>query len=410
VLLITAVSGCTGKVSGADVPPPAPQVSVVVTSVQNTPVFSEYVGQTFARDMVEVRGRVDGYIEKRLFETGADVLAGQPLYVLDLRPYEADVRKANGDLAQSMANQDFAARQVGLLQAQADLAQAEANLVKARMDVERLQPLVDQKAAPHQDLDNAKAALSAIEANVRAKQASVEQARLSTKAQIETTQGQVESSKANVLTSELNLEYATIRAPINGRIGDSLVQVGGLVTRGSPQPLTTIVPLDVIWVRFKLSEEEYFEYKRGNALVANSKSGLQLVLSDGKVFPHEGRIEGTVNQIDSRTGTIELQASFPNPEKLLLPGQFGRVRLKTGDRPNVVLVPQRAVQELQGSQSVLIVGLDNKVSVQPVVMGERIGENWIVLQGLKSGERVIVEGLQKAMPGTIVDPKPFGGQ
>jgi membrane fusion protein (multidrug efflux system) len=410
VLLITAISGCTGKVSGANVPPPAPQVSVIVTSVQNTPVFSEYVGQTFARDMVEVRGRVDGYIEKRLFETGADVLAGQPLYVLDLRPYEADVRKANGDLAQSIANQDFAARQVGLLQAQADLAQAEANLVKARMDVERLQPLVDQKAAPHQDLDNAKAALSAIEANVRAKQASVEQARLSTKAQIETTQGQVESSKANVLTSELNLEYATIRAPISGRIGDSLVQVGGLVTRGSPQPLTTIVPLDVIWVRFKLSEEEYFEYKRGNTLAANLKSGLQLVLSDGKVFPHEGRIEGTVNQIDSRTGTIELQATFPNPEKVLLPGQFGRVRLKTGDRPNVVLVPQRAVQELQGSQSVLTVGSDNKVAVQPVVMGERIGENWIVLQGLKPEERVIVEGLQKAMPGTTVDPKLFGGQ
>ena len=410
LLTITAVAGCTGKVSGANVPPPAPQVSVIVTSVQDTPVFNEYVGQTFARDMVEVRGRVDGYIEKRLFETGADVLAGQPLYVLDLRPYEADVRKANGDLAQSVANQDFAARQVGLMQAQADLAQAEANQVKARMDVERLQPLVDQKAASHQDLDNAKAALSAIEANVRAKQANVEQARLSTKAQIETTQGQVESSKANVLSSELNLEYATIRAPISGRIGDSLVQVGGLVTRASPQPLTTIVPLEVIWVRFKLSEEEYFQYKRGNALAANSKAGLQLVLSDGKVFSHEGRIEGTVNQIDSRTGTIELQATFMNPEKVLLPGQFGRVRLKTGDRPNVVLVPQRAVQELQGSQSVLIVGPDNKVTVQPVAMGERVGENWIVLQGLKPGERVIVEGLQKAMPGTTVDPKPFGGQ
>jgi membrane fusion protein (multidrug efflux system) len=410
VLLITAVAGCTGKVSGANVAPPAPQVSVVLTSVQDTPVFSEYVGQTFARDMVEVRGRVDGFIEKRLFQTGADVIAGQPLYVLDLRPYEADVRKTNGDLTQSMANQEFAARQVGLLQAQADLAQAEANLLKARMDVDRLQPLVDQKAAPHQDLDNAKAALTAIEANVRAKQANVEQARLSTKAQIETTEGQVESSKANVLTSQLNLEYATIRAPISGRIGDSLVQVGGLVTRASAQPLTTIVPLNVIWVRFKLSEEEYFQYKRGNALAANSKAGLQLVLSDGKVFSHEGRIEGTVNQIDSRTGTIELQATFMNPEKVLLPGQFGRVRLKTGDRQNVVMVPQRAVQELQGSQSVLTVGSDNKVTVQPVVMGERVGENWIVLQGLKPGERVIVEGLQKAMPGTTVDPKPFGGQ
>ena len=410
VLVSLTVSGCTEKVSRADVLPQPPQVSVVVTSVQDTPVFNEYVAQTFARDMVEVRGRVDGYIEKRLFETGADVVAGQPLYVLDLRPYQAEVRRANGDLVQSAANQDFASRQVGLLQAQADLAQVEANLVKARMDVERLQPLVDQNAAPHQDLDNAKAALAAIDANVRAKQASVEQARLSTKAQIESTQGQVESSKANVLTSELNLEYATIRAPISGRIGDSLVQVGGLVTRASAQPLTTIVPLDVIWVRFKLSEDEYFEYKRGNSISAASKAGLQLILSDGKTYPLEGRIEGTVNQIDSKTGTIELQATFPNPQKVLLPGQFGRVRIKTGNRPNVVLIPQRAVQELQGSQSVLTVGMENKVAVQPVVMGERVGENWIVLQGLKPGERVIVEGLQKAMPGTPVDPKPFGGQ
>jgi membrane fusion protein (multidrug efflux system) len=410
VLITAAVSGCTGKASGADSPPPQPQVSVVVTSLQDTPVFSEYVAQTFARDMVEVRGRVDGYIEKRLFETGADVVAGQPLYVLDVRPYEAEVQRANGDLAQSMANQDFANRQVGLLQAQADLAQTEANLVKARMDVERLQPLVDQKAAPQQDLDNAKAALAAIDASVRAKQASVEQARLSTKAQIETTLGQVESSKANVLTTELNLEYATIRAPISGRIGDSLVQVGGLVTRASPQPLTTIVPLDVIWVRFKMSEDEYFEYKRSTPASPHSKPGLQLVLSDGRIFPHEGRIEGTVNQIDSRTGTIELQATFLNPERVLLPGQFGRVRIKTGDRRNVVLVPQRSVQEMQGSQSVLTVGADNKVVAQPVVMGERIGENWIVLQGLKTGERVIVEGLQKAMPGTAVDAKPFGGQ
>jgi membrane fusion protein (multidrug efflux system) len=408
-LLTTLVAGCMGSATSADIPPPAPQVSIITANVQDTAIFKEYAAQTFARDMVEVRGRVDGYIEKRLFETGSDVRAGQPLYVLDLRPYEGELQRAKGDLAQSIANQEFAVHQVGLLQAQADLAQAQANLVKSEMDVERLQPLVEQKAAPHQDLDNAKAALQASQANFRAKEASVEQARLSTKSQIEATAGQVESSKANVLTTSLNLEYATIRAPISGRIGDSLVQVGGLVTRSSPQPLTTIVPLDVIWVRFKLSEAEFFEYKR-QPRTSNTKPSLQLVLSDGKRFQHEGHIEGTVNQIDSKTGTIELQATFPNPEGTLLPGQFGRVRMNTGQRPNVILIPQKAVQEMQGSQSVSIVGADNKVVAQPVVTGERVGEDWIVLQGLKPGDRLIVDGLQKAMPGTVVDPKLDGRQ
>jgi membrane fusion protein (multidrug efflux system) len=408
-LLTNMVAGCMGSGTSAEIPTPAPQVSTITASAQDTPVFKEYAAQTFARDIVEVRGRVDGYIEKRLFQTGADVRAGQPLYVLDLRPYEGELQRAKGDLSQSIANQEFAEHQVGLLQAEADLAQAQANLVKSEKDVERLQPLVDQKAAPHQDLDNAKAALQAGQANVRARQASVEQARLQTKAQIEVTAGQVESSKANVLTTSLNLEYATIRAPISGRIGDSLVQVGGLVTRSSPQPLTTIVPLDVIWARFKLSESEYFEYKR-QPLASNAKPSLQLVLSDGKPFPHEGRIEGTVNQIDAKTGTIELQATFPNPEGTLLPGQFGRIRMKTGQRSNVILIPQKAVQEMQGSQSVLTVGADNKVVAQPVVTGERVEENWIVLQGLKLGERVIVEGVQKAIPGSVVDPRPSGRQ
>ena len=133
-------------------------------------------------------------------------------------------------------------------------------------------------------------------------------------------------------SAELNLEYATIRAPISGRIGDSLVQVGGLVTRSSAQPLTTIVPLDVIWVRFKLSEKEYFEYQKRRAAGARQTTPLQLVLADGRVFPHEGRIQNTVNQVDSKTGTIEVQATFPNPDRSLLPGQFGRVRMRIEDR------------------------------------------------------------------------------
>ncbi|HLQ76097.1 MAG TPA: efflux RND transporter periplasmic adaptor subunit [Terriglobia bacterium] len=398
-------TGCNAgaSVSNAAAPPPVPEVSVTTVHSEDTPIYSDYTAQTFARDMVEVRGRVDGYIEKRLFETGTDVKAGQPLYTLDLRPYEADVQKVRGELSQSEADKEFAANQVGLLQAEADLAQAQANLVKAQQDVARLQPLVKQEAAAQQDLDNALAALQANQASVRAKQASVEQARLSTKAQIETTAAHVESQKASLRSSELNLEYATIRAPISGRIGDSMVQVGGLVTRSSAQPLTTIVPLDVIWVRFKLSENEYFDYERRTK--KEQSIPLQLVLADGQPYPHEGRIQNTVNQVDAKTGTIELQATFPNPERIVLPGQFGRVRMRTENRKNAILVPQKAVQDVQGLQSVLTVSADGKVLVRTIVTGERIGERWVVLQGLSAGERVIVEGIQKAMPGSVVTPR-----
>jgi membrane fusion protein (multidrug efflux system) len=391
--------GCQpANATSAAAAPPALPVAVVTVTPERAPIYKEYAAQTFARDMVEVRGRVDGYIEKRLFQTGADVVAGQPLYVLDLRPYQADVQKAAGNLAQSEAGREFAARQVGLLQAEADLAQAQANLVKAQQDVERLRPLVAQEAAAHQDLDNAMAALRANEANVRARQANVEQARLSTKAQIDTTAGQVESNRAALQSAQLSLEYATILSPISGRIGDSLVPVGGLVSRNSPQPMTTIVPLDVIWVRFKLSEAEY------STQGLRRNSPLQLVLATGGVHPHTGRLENTVNQVDSKTGTIELQATFPNPQRTILPGQFGRVRMLVEDRGNAILVPQKSVTELQGTQTVLTVDTENKVLARSIVTGERIGDRWVVLQGLNPGDRVITEGLQKAAPGSIVEP------
>jgi membrane fusion protein (multidrug efflux system) len=280
-------------------------------------------------------------------------------------------------------------------------------MLKAQQYVSRLRPMVEQEAAAQQDLDNALAALQANQANVKAKQANVEQARLSTKAQIDTTAAQVESQKANLRSAELNLEYATIQAPISGRIGDSLVPVGGLVTRASAQPLTTIVPLDVIWVRFKLSESEYATYEQKKKQEHKRDIPLQLVLADGQTFPHEGRIQNTVNQVDYKTGTIEVQATFMNPGRTLLPGQFGRVRVLVEDRKNTILVPQRAVQELQGLQSVLIVGPENKVQARSVVTGERVGEQWVVRQGLKAGDQVIVEGVQKAMPGSVVNPKPY---
>lgn len=397
------LTGCGAPSSAAPTAPPPAPVAVIEVSTQSVPIFSEYAAQTFARDMVEVRGRVDGYVEKRLFQAGANVKAGDVLYTLDLRPYQAEVAKARADLAQSEANLDFARKQVALVQAEADLAQAEANLVKAKQDVDRLEPLVKVDAAAKQDLDAAMAAYQANLASVNARKANVEQNRLSTRTQIDSVQAQVEASRALLRAAELNLEYATIRAPISGRIGDSLLQVGGLVTRNSAQPLTTIVPLDPIWVRFKVSESELNEYQRRDA----KSLPLQLILGDNVVHPHPGRFENTANQVDSKTGTLEVQVTFPNPERSVLPGQFGRVRLRSSEKTDAILVPQKAVQELQGMQSVLTVGKDNKVQARSVVTGDRVDERWVIEQGLRSGDRVIVEGLQKAQPGAVVNPRPY---
>jgi membrane fusion protein (multidrug efflux system) len=399
-------AGCNDAGNAAPSLPP-PSVSVVELTAEDVPIYSEYAAQTFARDMVEVRGRVDGYVEKRLFQVGATVEAGQLLYTLDLRPNQAEVAKAKADLAESEANFEFAKRQVALIQAEADLAQAEANLLKAKQDVKRLEPLVEQDAAPKQSLDDALAALQANEANVNARKANVEQAGLSTSTQIESVKAQVEANRALLQTAELNLEYASIRAPISGRIGDSRIQVGGLVTRTAPEPLTTIVPLDPIWVRFQVNEAQAMLYQRLAAAAKADSAPLVLILADGSTHPYQGSFENTVNQVDSRTGTLEVQATFPNPDHTLLPGQFGRVRVRSSEEKGVVLVPQRAVQELQGMQSVLAVDGENKVVMHNVETGERVGDRWVIEQGLKPGDRIIVEGLQKAQPGSVVTPKPY---
>jgi membrane fusion protein, multidrug efflux system len=296
---------------------------------------------------------------------------------------------------------------VALIQAQADLAQAQANLVKAKQDVARLEPLVKEEAAPTQDLDNAKAALDANQAAVDSRKANLEQARLSTRNQIDATAAQVDANEALLRTAELNLEYATIRAPIGGRIGDTLIPVGGLVSKASTTPLTTIVPLDPIWVRYKVSEGEYLAFEKKLGTGNGSNTPLELVLADNTVLPYPGKLQNAVNSVDPKTGTLEMQATFPNPKHAILPGQFGRVRFRSDERKGALLVPQRAVQELQGQQSVLTVGADNKVVAINVVPGDRVGDRWVINEGLKPGDKVIVEGVMKARPGSPVTPQPY---
>lgn len=398
-------SSCASSRAQAPGPPPPPTVSVVSMQPHTVPIYADYPAQTFARDAVDVRGQVDGYIRQRLFQTGADVKAGQVLYVLDRRPYEAEVDKAKGDVAQSQANVEFAKKQVALLQAQADLAQAEANELKAQQDVDRLTPLVKSDAAPQQDLDNASAELKAAKAAVAARKANVEQTSLSTRIQVATSGAQLEASQAQLRSARLNLEYATIVAPLNGRIGDSAIQVGGLVTKNSTQPLTTIVPLDPLWVRFKVSEAEYLQFIRQSGAIESWP--LELLLADNTSYPFPGRVRNANNQVDPKTGTLELQATFPNPKHVLLPGQFGRIRVRVRDQRNALLVPQRAVEEVQGATSVLTVSADNKAELRSVVLGARSGTNWIVEQGLKAGDRVIVEGLMLVRPGIPVHPQAY---
>ncbi len=366
-LAIGLLAAGGGKAATKSTAPPPPEVSVIHVTGEDVSTYREYPARTYARDLVEVRGRVDGYVDRRTFDIGSDVRAGQVLYVLDFRPYEAEVERARGALGQATA----------------DIAQAEAVLLKARQDVERLEPLAKEEAAPKQDLDNALAARQAGEAAVTARKATVD------------------ANRAILRTAELNLEYATIRAPISGRIGDSLLQVGGLVTKTSAQPLTTIVPLDPVWVRFQVSEAEVplFQKATGGALP------IELVLNDGTVPPYQGRMENTLNSVNTKTGTLEVQATFRNPDHAILPGQFVRVRVRTGERSDALLVPQRAVQDLQGQHSVLTVASDNTVQTRAVVTGERVAERWIVEQGLKPGDAVIVDGLQKIRPGGRVTPR-----
>jgi membrane fusion protein (multidrug efflux system) len=401
-LLLQACNASGQRTAPASAPP---LVTVMEVQPRNVPIFSEFAAQSYARNMVDVRSRVTGYVDRWLFQPGAEVAAGQVLYVLDLRPFEAAVEQARGNLRQSEADLDFARKQVSLLQAQASLASAQASLVKAQQDDARLKPLVAADAASQQDLDAAVAALRAAEETVKADQATVEQTALSTRTQIASTEGRVQSNQGALHTAELNLEYGTIRAPIGGRIGDSLVPVGGLVTPTAAQPLTTIVPLDPMWVRFKVTESEYIAWtKRGQQLPAGQ---LTLILADGSEFPSKGRVTDMLNQVDPKTGTLELQASFPNPRHTLLPGQFGRIRVQVDERKGAIEIPQKAVQQIQSMQAVYTVGPDNKALMRAIVTGNRNGELWVVEQGLKPGERIIVEGQLKVRPGATVEPQPY---
>jgi membrane fusion protein (multidrug efflux system) len=386
--------------------PPAPAVVVAEVVKRTVPISAEFVAQTDAVQTVELRARVQGVLERVRFKEGAEVKEGQVLFEIEKSQYEAALQTARAQLAKAQSDLARAQEQVEVDRARAELEQRKAALAKAQLDVARLKPLAQAKAVPQVDLDNALAAEQVATAGVVASEAALKDTGLSQRIGIQQAQAAVEAGRAAVTQAQLDVTYTTIKAPVTGIIGRLSVDEGNLVGRGEPTLLATMSTYDPIKISATMSEVDYLRFARR---AADRRAGrpevpLELVLADGTRYPLRGQATTLDRTVDPKTGTIVVEALFPNPDKLLKPGQFGRVRAVVEERPDAILVPQTAVQEIQGAKSVLVVGADDKVVLRSVTLGERIGELIIATRGLEPGERVIVEGVQKVRPGMQVKP------
>ncbi len=378
---------------------------VVVPVLQKTvPLYAEFAAKAAARDTVELRARVESFLEEILFEEGRMVKQGQLLFTLDNRKYEADLQSAKAELAKAHAGLRMAQENVIVEAARAKVDQAKAQKSKADTDVSRLQPLAREKAVPQRDLDDALVQQEVAISNLTASQANYETVVLNLKVSVEQARAAVSAAEASVKNAELNLSYCAIRAPISGLIGQRMVSRGNLVGRGEPTLLATISALDPIRISFALSEMEYLQLVRRMAESAQIPRSVELILADGTTFAHKGKVTIEDRAVDEKTGTLTIIAEFPNPEGLLRPGQFGRLRGVIDTIENAILIPQRSVMEEQSSRMAYIVGPDNKVAFRSLTLGERV-ENWFVVkEGVHPGERVMIEGLQKVRPGMLVAP------
>lgn len=385
--------------------PSPPDVQVVQVEQKDVPIYSEWIGTLDGMVNEEIKAQVTGYLLKQDYSEGSFVRKGQLLFEIDARPLQAALDQANGDLAK--AESQLAQADAQLLQANAQLAQAEANQGKTQLDVNRFVPLAKEKAITDQDLDNAVQANLAAKALVKAANAGVETA----KAAILAAKAQIKTAKAAVQTAQLNLGFTKITSLIDGVAGVARAQVGDLVSP-SGQALTTVSTVDPIKVYFTASEQEWLDWNRrfpteASRVAQRKLLPLELILANGNTYPHEGFIYLSDREVNQSTGTIRIAGTFPNPENILRPGGYGRIRAATNIREAALLVPQRAVTELQGSYQVAVVGTDNKVSIRTVKVGALTGNMWIIEEGLKAGERVVAEGVQKVRAGALVNPKPF---
>src|SRR3989442_6625002 len=409
------------------------EVEVVQVEQRDGPIYSEWIGTTDGMINADIKAQVTGYVLRHDYKEGSFVKKGQLLFEIDPRPFQATLDQASGQVAQFQGQLEQANSQVAqaeaqaaqansqLLQSQAQLAQAQANQIKTQLDVNKYAPLAEQKAVTQQDYDNAIQTNVVARAQVAAARAGVETARAqlraanaqigTARAAIATAKGQIENAKAMVRTAELNLGFTRISSPIDGIAGIAQAQVGNLISTTSA-PLTTVSTVDPIKVYFTLSEQQYLNFTKRNLIEARRAGSvaqieLELILADGSSYPQKGNFFFADRQVDPKTGAIRLAGIFPNPGNVLRPGQYGRVRAVTSTKEDALLVPQRAVTELQGNYQVAVVASDNKIEIRTVKVGDRVGTMWIIEDGLKSGEIVVAEGTQKVKPGTVVNPKPY---
>lgn len=342
-------------------PPPPPEVYIADVIERDVPVYVELVGQTVGYQDVEVRARIEGVLETMNFREGTVVRKGQLLYEIDRKPLEAS-----------------------LAAARASQSTNEARLEKTDNDVRRYTPLAAKQAVSQQELDNARAAQNA-------------------------ARSEVDAAKAAVDKASLDLGYTKVYSPIDGLVGTSLLKPGNLVGRGENTLLTVISQIDPILFRAGVTEADYLKIAQRAAAKGGpgeGATGIQLTLSDGSIYPHTGKVDTVDRAIDPTTGTLGVQFLFANPGQLLRPGQFGRARILLDTKGKALLVPQRAVQELQNLYSVAVVGTDSKVSFRNVKVGERVDNLWVIEDGLKPGDKIVVEGLQRIQEGATVNAKP----
>ncbi len=358
------LTGCNKPKAGGPPPSGPPEVGIVVVKSEKVSLTTELSGRTVPQLIAEVRPQVGGIIQKRLFTEGSDVKTGQVLYQIDPATYQA-----------------------AFASAKASEARAEANLIPARLKENRYKDLVKINAVSQQDYDDAHAALKQSEADVA-------------------------STKAAIETARINLAYTKITAPISGRIGRSSVTDGALVTASQPTALATIQQLDSIYVDVTQSTSDLLKLKQNLANGVLKKSGsaqVKLLLEDGSSYPLTGTLKFSEVTVDQSTGSVTLRAVFPNPKHSLLPGMFVRAVLEEGTNENAILISQRGVtRNPKGDAMVMVVGAEEKVEPRVIKVARTVGDNWLVNEGLKAGDRVIIEGLQKARPGTSVKTVPFG--
>jgi membrane fusion protein (multidrug efflux system) len=363
--------------------PPAntPQeVAVVQVEQRDVPIYGEWIGTLDGLVNADVRAQVTGYLQTQGYQEGAFVKKGQLLFQIDPRPFQAVLDQTEGQLAQ----------------AKAMLANAEAVQGRTDLDVKRYTPLAKEQAASQQDLDNAV------------------QNNLAAKATVETARAQIRTDEAAIETAKINLEFTRLVAPIDGIAGQAQLQVGALVTPGSA-PVTSVSTVDPIKVYFTVSEPQYLAWRKRfptetSRLAADKALRLQLILADGSTYGHEGRFYFADRQVNVGTGAIRIAGLFPNPGNVLRPGGYAKVHAVISIQHDALLVPQRAVSELQGGYQVAVVDGDNKVKVRTVTVGDRVGSQWIIVSGLNQADRVVAEGVQKVRTGVYVNPKPLAVQ